>query len=134
MIRQRRGPFRLCLLGFKCWAGGLREERKRLSLENGALGVDIKRSDVAECSCILNNWGYAVAVNRGGEQPFTWNTPGTWELSRFRLGRLVSFQNKPFLRHLYRTGKPHPYVCLGLGLSQHEAAQLFPQQLLIHSR
>lgn len=125
MIRQRRGPFRLCLLGFKCWAGGLREERKSLSLENGALGVDIKCCDVAECSCILNNWGCTVAVNRGGEQSFTQNTLGTWELSKFRLGRLVSFQNKPFLRQLYKTGKPHPYICLGLVLSQHKAAQLY---------
>jgi len=43
---------------------GLREKRKRLYFQTKALALDIKYSDAADCSYILNNWGYTILVSR----------------------------------------------------------------------
>lgn len=68
MIRYKAGA----LQAVSSWVlhpvlGGLREKRKRLYFQSKALTLDIKCSDVADCSYILNNWGYAILVNRGHE-------------------------------------------------------------------
>lgn len=68
MIRYKAGA----LQAMSSWVlhavlGGLREKRKRPDSQHKALTLDIKCSDVVDCSYILNNWGYTIQVNRGYE-------------------------------------------------------------------
>lgn len=84
--------------------------------------MDIKCSDVAECSWVLNNWGCHAPVNRGGEHSFTWSSLGRWELSKFTLGRLVGFQTNYSPENC--TNKESTSMHWS-GLSLHRAAQLY---------
>lgn len=92
--------------------------------------MDIKCSDVAECSWVLNNWGCPAPVNRGGEHSFTWSSLGRWELSKFTLGRLVGFQRNHSPENV-QTKKARP--CTGLG-SACTGQLSFTQRDLAHPR
>lgn len=92
--------------------------------------MDIKCSDVAECSWVLNNWGCPAPVNRGGEHSFTWSSLGRCELSKFTLGSWwASKQTIP--QKIVQTKKARP--CIGLG-SACTGQLSFTQQDLAHPR